>query len=94
MFLLISDLIEDGDQSSLVARLRALVESGVCVVVLLALSDDGTPAYDHALAATCAELGAPAFACTPDAFPELLATALRREDVGRWAATHGATAAG
>nr|WP_322778633.1 VWA domain-containing protein [Frankia sp. Cas4] len=89
VFVLISDLIEGGDQSSLVGRLRALVESGVCVVVLLALSDDGTPAYDHALAATCAELGAPAFACTPDAFPELLATALRREDVGRWAATHG-----
>jgi len=31
----------------------------------------------------------PAFACTPDRFPDLLATALRREEVGRWAALHG-----
>ncbi|WP_154676841.1 VWA domain-containing protein [Parafrankia discariae] len=89
VLVLISDLIEGGDQSSLVARLRALVDAGVCVVVLLALSDDGTPAYDHRLAATCAELGAPAFACTPDRFPELLATALRRDDVGRWASVQG-----
>ncbi|MCK9875513.1 VWA domain-containing protein [Frankia sp. Ag45/Mut15] len=88
---LISDLIEGGDQSSLIARLRGLVDSGVTVIVLLALCDDGTPAYSHTLAATCAELGAPAFACTPDRFPELLATALRREDVGRWAALHGLT---
>ncbi|WP_242424674.1 VWA domain-containing protein [Frankia sp. EI5c] len=89
VLILISDLIEGGDQSSLIARLRNLVESGVTVIVLLALSDDGAPAYDHDLAATCAELGAPAFACTPDRFPELLATALRREDIGRWAALHG-----
>ncbi|WP_018637604.1 VWA domain-containing protein [Parafrankia elaeagni] len=86
---LISDLIEGGDQSSLIARLRNLVDAGVTVVVLLALSDDGAPAYDHELAATCAELGAPAFACTPDRFPDLLATALRREDVSRWAALQG-----
>ncbi|CAJ59218.1 conserved hypothetical protein [Frankia alni ACN14a] len=89
VLILISDLIEGADQSSLIARLRALVDAGVTVIVLLALSDDGAPAYDHQLAATCAQLGAPAFACTPDRFPELLATALRREEVGRWAALHG-----
>ncbi|EIV94602.1 DUF5682 family protein [Frankia sp. QA3] len=87
VLILISDLIEGGDQSSLIARLQGLVESGV--TVLLALSDDGAPAYDHRLAATCAQLGAPAFACTPDGFSELLAAALRREEVGRWAALHG-----
>jgi uncharacterized protein with von Willebrand factor type A (vWA) domain len=86
---LISDLIEGGDQSSLLRRLAALVESGCTVVVLLALSDDGTPMYDHELAAACAGLGAPAFACTPDLFPELLAAALKKEDVGDWAGRAG-----
>jgi hypothetical protein len=36
-----------------------------------------------------AELGVPSLACTPDAFPELLAAALERRDVGRWANEHG-----
>jgi len=27
----------------------------------------------------------PAFACTPERFPDLLALALERGDVGRWA---------
>jgi Mg-chelatase subunit ChlD len=89
VLVLISDLIEGGDQSSLVRRLAALVEAGVTVVVLLALSDDGTPMYDHELAATCAALGAPAFACTPDLFPDLLAAALKKEDVAEWAGRAG-----
>ena len=46
------------------------------VVALLALADDGAPAYDRRLAAALAGLGVPAFACTPDAFPELLAAAI------------------
>ena len=89
VLVLISDLIEGGDQSSLIRRLAALVEAGVAVVVLLALSDDGTPAYDHELAAACAQLGAPAFACTPDLFPDLLAAALKKEDVAEWAGRSG-----
>ena len=53
-------------------------------MVLLALSDEGAPAYDHEHAAALAALGVPAFACTPDAFPDLLAVALRGDDVGAW----------
>ncbi|GAA0611810.1 VWA domain-containing protein [Kutzneria viridogrisea] len=86
---LISDLFEGGVAGELLRRVRELVASGVTVVVLLALSDSGTPAYDHELAAKLSALGAPAFACTPDRFPELLATALRREDVGAWAEQAG-----
>jgi hypothetical protein len=56
----------------------------VQVVVLLALSDDGAPAFDRENAAALAGLGVPAFACTPDAFPEMLAVALRRGDVAAW----------
>jgi hypothetical protein len=61
----------------------------VQVIVLLALSDEGAPSYDHQLAAKLAALGAPAFACTPDQFPELMAAAIRREDVALWAAKQG-----
>ena len=34
-------------------------------------------------------LGAPAFACTPDHFPGLMAAAIEKRDVGRWAAEQG-----
>jgi Mg-chelatase subunit ChlD len=83
---LITDLYEGGDAESLVERLMRLVASGVNVIVLLALSDSGRPSYDPKLSARVASLGIPVFACTPDQFPELMATALRREDVHGWAA--------
>jgi Mg-chelatase subunit ChlD len=89
VMVLVSDLIEGGNQSELIRRLAALVDSGVRLIVLLALSDDGAPAYDHELAAACAALGVPAFGCTPDQFPELLATAIRRDDVASWVARNG-----
>ena len=69
----------------MLARIGAMLASGVQVVALLALSDDGAPSYDRENAVALAELGVPAFACTPDAFPDLLAVALARGDVGAWA---------
>lgn len=88
LFVLISDLYEGGIRQEMLRRMNALKESGVQVVVLLALSDDGAPAYDHENAAALAGLGIPAFACTPDKFPELLACALNRGDIGQWANSH------
>ncbi|MEU5842722.1 VWA domain-containing protein [Rhodococcus sp. NPDC047139] len=85
LFVLISDLYEGGVRNEMLARVREMLASGVQVVVLLALSDDGAPSFDRENAAALAALGAPAFACTPDRFPELLAVALERGDVGRWA---------
>lgn len=85
---LISDLYEGGNGDELVARAAALVRAGVNVIVLLALSDDGRPAYDAQMAATFAALGVPVFACTPDQFPDLMACALRRDDVLAWAANN------
>lgn len=85
VFVLISDLYEGGVRDEMLRRLRRLTEDGVQVVVLLALSDEGAPAYDHENAAALGELGIPAFACTPDAFPDLLAVALTGGDVGGWA---------
>ena len=55
---------------------------------LLALSDEGAPVYDHDNAAALAALGVPAFACTPDAFPELMAAAIERRDLRQWAGEH------
>jgi hypothetical protein len=89
ILVLISDLYEGGVEQKLLARAQDLVESGVQVVTLLALSDEGRPAYDHALAAKLAALGVPSFACTPDAFPGLMAAAIRRDDIGQWAAAQG-----
>lgn len=83
---LISDLYEGGDGQELLARARELMHAGVNLIVLLALSDEGRPAYDSATAEAFAALGAPVFACTPDQFPDLMACALRREDVLAWAA--------
>lgn len=89
ILVLISDLYEGGVEANLLRRAMALVDSGVQVVTLLALSDEGAPAYDHALAAKLAALGVPSFACTPDAFPGLMAAAIRRDDIAAWAATQG-----
>jgi hypothetical protein len=84
--ILITDLYEGGDSEALVARLARMVGSGVNVITLLALSDEGRPAYDPRLSGRVAALGVPVFACTPDQFPDLMAAALKREDVLAWAA--------
>ena len=67
-------------------RAEALVAAGVQFIALLALSDQGAPAYRHDVAAYFAGLGIPCFACTPDLFPELMAAAIQRRDLGAWAA--------
>ncbi|MFE0044132.1 vWA domain-containing protein [Streptomyces albireticuli] len=75
---LISDLYEGGIRNEMLKRVAAMKASGVEFVTLLALSDEGAPAYDRDHAAALAALGAPAFACTPDLFPEVMAAALER----------------
>ena len=88
LFVLISDLYEGGIRDEMMRRIAALQEAGVQVLVLLALSDEGAPAYDHDNATALAALGVPAFACTPDRFPDLLSIALDRGDVAAWARAH------
>jgi hypothetical protein len=85
---LISDLYEGGDAEAMLARVARLIALGVNVIVLLALSDLGFPAYSVPVAARIAALGAPVFACTPDQFPDLMAAALRRQGLHAWAAQH------
>jgi Mg-chelatase subunit ChlD len=84
--ILVSDLFEGGDAEALHATAATLVAAGVNVIVLLALSDDGRPASDENNARRLAAIGIPVFACTPDLFPELMASALKRQDIAAWAA--------
>ncbi|GAB93031.1 vWA domain-containing protein [Gordonia rhizosphera] len=85
IFVLISDLYEGGVRDEMLKRVAQMTGDGVQVVVLLALSDEGAPAFDREIAGALAALGVPAFACTPDAFPDLLAVAINRGDIVGWA---------
>lgn len=89
IFVLISDLIEGGDRSEMLRRAADMAASGVQCIALLALSDDGAPSYDHNVAAVLASFGIPAFACTPDQFPSLMAAAIAKRDLSVWAAQEG-----
>jgi Mg-chelatase subunit ChlD len=82
---LITDLYEGGDAKAMLARVAAIKDSGVNVIVLLALSDAGHPSYDAGHASAIAAMGCPVFACTPDQFPGLMAAALTHQDIGQWA---------
>jgi VWA domain containing CoxE-like protein len=89
ILVLVSDLYEGGNEQAMRKRAAAIAASGVQFITLLALSDDGAPSFDHQNASFFASLGSPAFACTPDRFPDLMAAALRRQDLGLWAAQSG-----
>ncbi|NNE12338.1 MAG: VWA domain-containing protein, partial [Ilumatobacter sp.] len=77
VLVLISDLFEGGNAELMRSRIAQLVRSGVTVLCLLALSDEGAPVHDQHAAADLTQLGATVMACTPDAFPEVLADALQ-----------------
>jgi Mg-chelatase subunit ChlD len=85
ILVLITDLYEGGDQAGMRRRMEELVASGVQLITLLALNDDGAPSFDAGNARFLAGLGVPVFACTPDQFPELMAAAISRQDLNQWA---------
>jgi Mg-chelatase subunit ChlD len=93
ILVLISDLYEGGMEEEMLKRVSSLASAGVQVVVLLALNDEGAPRFNHSVAGALAALGLPAFACTPDLFPDLMAAAINRQDMGQWAAMHDIVAA-
>ncbi|RUQ31336.1 MAG: VWA domain-containing protein [Candidatus Competibacteraceae bacterium] len=88
ILVLISDLFEGGVAENLLRRANDLVQSGVQFIALLALADSGAASYDRGLAAQLALLDVPSFACTPDLFPDLMAAAIKRENIAQWAARH------
>lgn len=89
ILVLITDLFEGGDGVDMIRRVRQITTEGVQLITLLALSDDGAPGYNHAVAAEFAELGVPAFGCTPEQFPDLMAAAIQKQDMQQWAAAQG-----
>ena len=89
VMVLVSDLYEGGIAEEMLRRAASIVGSGATLIALLALSDSGHPSFDADHAAALAAIGVPSFACTPDLFPELMAAAIERRDVGEWAASRG-----
>lgn len=81
LFFLLTDLYEGGNEAELVRRLGEMAGSGVRAMCLLALSDDGTPAYDAGLAKKLANVGVPSFACTPRLLPQMLEAVLKGQDL-------------
>lgn len=94
ILVLISDLYEGGIAEEMLRRAGSIVGSGATFIALLALSDSGHPSFDAHHATALAEIGVPAFACTPDQFPDLMAAAIERRDLGAWAAAQGIPTAG
>jgi Mg-chelatase subunit ChlD len=95
ILVLISDLYEGGIAEEMLRRAASITGGGATMIALLALSDSGRPSYDADHAAALAAIGVPTFACTPDQFPDLMASAIERRDIAAWAAandivtTHG-----
>ena len=84
VMVLVTDLYEGGDSREMRKKFVSLVNSVVQLIVLPALNDDGAPSYDKGHAEFLASIGVPTFACTPDKFPDLMAAALSKQDIGMW----------
>ena len=84
ILVVISDLMEGGDERKMLARMKSLIDAGVNCITLLALSDEGAPWFDAKNTAHFSALGVPCFACTPELFPELMASAINQCDLFSW----------
>lgn len=69
---LVSDLLEGGDRSALVERVRGLRERGARVLVLASLDEDASPRFDRELGQRLADAGAEVGAMTPGRLVELV----------------------
>lgn len=81
IFILVSDLYEGGDAKQMLKQAAEMVNSGIQVIALLALSDEGAPFYDANHATLFSQMGIPTFACTPDQFPDIMAAAIEKRDI-------------
>lgn len=88
IFILISDLYENGNEAAMMRKMKELKEDGVKVISLLALSNDGVPSYDERNARRLASMGIPCFGCSPQLLPELIEQALKGEDLSQWKSTN------
>ena len=89
ILVLITDLYEGGSRQGMMQKMKSLTSEGVQVITLLALDDKGIPSYDKGIAKEVTAMGVPVFACTPDAFPDLMSIAIQQGDIGTWAGENG-----
>lgn len=94
ILVLISDLYEGGNENAMLSRMNALKVAGVQLITLLALNDKGAPMYDKNIAAQVAAMDIPVFACTPNQFPGLMASAIKKEPIQQWMAREGIVSKG
>lgn len=85
ILILISDLYEGSSYEKVLNTAKSIVNSGVNFITLLALNDDGSGIFDKNCASDFTKAGIPSFACTPNLFPDLMATAINRGDINQWA---------
>jgi Mg-chelatase subunit ChlD len=91
ILLLITDLFDTcGDTAQLAIRMRGLVESKVKALVLLKLSDEGRPSYNHELARTLTDVGVHCFGCTPRLLVQIMERVMKNQDIGGLVASGGA----
>ena len=90
IIILITDLFEGGSTAELLKKVEHIKRSGAQLITLLALNDEGAPVYDKDIATKFASLDLPAFACTPNHFPDLMAAAIKKEDIQQWASKNKA----
>lgn len=89
ILVLISDLYEGGNENEMLKKAAAIKSSGVQLITLLALDDQGAPQFDKSVASKFSALGIPSFACSPDQFPSLMAAAIKKESINDWMAREG-----
>lgn len=81
LFVLVTDLFEGGDRGPLLSRLRQLADARVKTLVLLALTDQGKPSYDHDTAQQIGALGIPCFGCTPRLLVRVVERVMKGQDL-------------
>ena len=84
ILVLISDLYEGGREGEMLRLLNRMQAAGVTIISLLALNDQGAPAYDKQIAQKVADMGIACFACTPEQFPPMMAAAIEKRDMRGW----------
>lgn len=84
ILILISDLYEGGNAVDMIRRAARLKASGIQFICLLALDDEGIPAYDKLMAEKLSALQIPVFGCSPDIFPDLMAAVIRKENIPKF----------
>ncbi len=88
LYILLADLYDTSPNTKrFVRKMEDLLRSGVKAVGLLAISDHGQPSYNADLAGKLAKLGMPCFGCVPDRLPDLLAAAIKGQDLNQFVST-------